>query len=74
MCAKWQAHVAKVRANAKVRTDRIDEHALATDADMGEDYALDAIDVAQAAIDVAKSAVLDATCLRAGPTVLRSQA
>ena len=46
---KWQAHVAKVQRNVKEHKERFDAHEAATDADMADAYAFDAIDFAQAA-------------------------
>jgi hypothetical protein len=43
MHENWHAHVAKVRANARKRQDHIDAHLSAADADMAEDYAVDAM-------------------------------
>jgi hypothetical protein len=70
MHAKWQAHVAKVKANVRDKQDRVDADLAADDADLAEDYALSAIDFAQATIDEAESAVWDAIYSRASADAL----
>jgi hypothetical protein len=70
MHAKWQAHVAKVKADVTDKQDRLDAHLAAKDADHAEDYALSAIDFAQATIDEAESAVYDAMYSRASADAL----
>jgi hypothetical protein len=74
MRAKWQAHVAKVKANVGDGQDRLDADLAANDADLAEDYALGAIDFAQATVDEAESAVLDAMYSRANAIALGSSA
>jgi hypothetical protein len=65
MRAKWQAHVAKVRASAKEKREQFDADAADTDANIALSYALDAIDFAQTAVDEAEYASLDAMSARA---------
>ena len=45
---KWQAHVATVRTNIDKKEAELDAKEASREADMAEDYALDAIDFAQA--------------------------
>ncbi len=61
----WQAHVAKVRANAKTQKAELDANEAARDANVAEAYALEAIHLAQDAIDEAEYATLDAMHARA---------
>jgi len=44
----------KVKAHVNDRQDRLDAHLAANDADLAEDYALSAIDFAQATVDEAE--------------------
>ena len=60
-----KAHVAKVRSNIEAKMDEQDAKAAALDADLAEDYALDAISFAQGAIEEAEAASLDAVYARA---------
>ena len=69
---KWKAHVAKVRSNIEAKMDEQDAKAAALDADLAEDYALDAISFAQGAIEEAEAASLDAVYARANAVALSS--
>jgi hypothetical protein len=68
---KWKAHVAKVRSSIEAKMDEQDAKA-ALDADLAEDYALDAISFAQGAIEEAEAASLDAVYARANAVALSS--
>jgi uncharacterized protein YicC (UPF0701 family) len=74
MRANWHAHVAKVKADVRNRQDRLDAHLAVKDADHAEDYALSAIDFAQATLEEAEAAVLDAMYSRANAIALDSTA
>ena len=69
---KWKAHVAKVRSSIEAKMDEQDAKAAALDADLAEDYALDAISFAQGAIEEAEAASLDAVYARANAVALGS--
>jgi hypothetical protein len=60
-----KAHVAEVKAKAHHRRDQIDADFAASDADLAEAEAADAIDFADWAIENAQLAVLDALYMRA---------
>ena len=69
---KWKAHVAKVQSSIEAKIDEQDAKAAALDADLAEDYALDAISFAQGAIEEAEAASLDAVYARANAVALSS--
>ena len=60
-----QAQVAEIKAKAHHRRDRIDADVAASDADLAEAEAADAIDFADWAVENAQLAVLDALYMRA---------
>src|SRR5882762_44308 len=68
----WHAHVDEVRSRINKHKDKIDAQGAATDADLTEAYAYDAIDFALDAIEEAQYAVLDAMYARANAVALRS--
>src|ERR1700730_5620925 len=68
----WHAHVDEVRSRVNKHKDKIDAQGAATDADLTEAYAYDAIDFALDAIEEAQYAVLDAMYARANAAALRS--
>jgi hypothetical protein len=69
---KWQAHVAKVREDARRKGAELDAKEADAEADIALSYALDAIDFAAAALEEAEYAALDAVDARARAVALSS--
>ena len=69
---KWQAHVAKVREDARRKGAELDAKEADAEAKIALSYALDAIDFAAAALEEAEYAALDAVDARARAVALSS--
>jgi len=69
---KWQAHVAKVREDARRKGAELDAKEADAEANIALSYALDAIDFATSAIEEAEYAALDALDARARAVALTS--